>query len=54
MEEAEGYKRLLELKEPTFTVEQIAAKVGKTPTYIAARLKLTDGTGRVGCGAHRL
>jgi hypothetical protein len=29
MEEAEGYKRLLELSEPTYTVEQIAAKVGK-------------------------
>lgn len=42
MEEAEGYKRLLELKEPTFTVEQIAAKVGKTAAYITARLKLTD------------
>ena len=42
MEEAEGYKRLLELKEPTFTVEQIAAKVGKTPAYITTRLKLTD------------
>jgi len=42
MEEAEGYKRLLELMEPTFTVEQIAAKVGKTPAYITTRLKLTD------------
>ena len=42
MEEAEGYKRLLELKEPTFSVEQIAAKVGKTPAYITTRLKLTD------------
>jgi ParB family transcriptional regulator, chromosome partitioning protein len=30
------------LKEPTFTVEQIAAKVGKTPAYITTRLKLTD------------
>jgi ParB family chromosome partitioning protein len=42
MEEAEGYKRLLSLTEPTYTVEQIAAKVGKTPVYIATRLKLTD------------
>ena len=42
MEEAEGYKRLLALTEPTYTVEQIAAKVGKTPAYIATRLKLTD------------
>ena len=42
MEEAEGYKRLLALAEPTYTAEQIAAKVGKTPSYIATRLKLTD------------
>lgn len=42
MEEAEGYKRLLDLKDPTFTVEQIAAKVGKTPAYVTTRLKLTD------------
>ena len=42
MEEAEGYKRLLSLAEPTYTIEQIAAKVGKTPAYIATRLKLTD------------
>ena len=42
MEEAEGYKRLLSLTEPTYTVEQIAAKVGKTPVYITTRLKLTD------------
>ncbi len=42
MEEAEGYKRPLSLAEPTYTVEQIAAKVGKTPAYITTRLKLTD------------
>jgi ParB family transcriptional regulator, chromosome partitioning protein len=42
MEEAEGYKRLLALTEPTYTVEQIATRVGKTPGYIATRLKLTD------------
>jgi ParB family transcriptional regulator, chromosome partitioning protein len=42
MEEAEGYKRLLLLTEPTYTIEQIAAKVGKTPTYITTRLKLTE------------
>lgn len=42
MEEAEGYKRLLSLAEPSYTVEQIAAKVGKTPAYITTRLKLTD------------
>jgi ParB family chromosome partitioning protein len=42
MDEAEGYKRLLSLAEPTYTIEQIAAKVGKTPVYIATRLKLTE------------
>jgi ParB family chromosome partitioning protein len=42
MEEAEGYKRLLTLDEPTYSIEQIAAKVGKTPVYIAQRLKLTE------------
>lgn len=42
MEEAEGYKRLLLLTDPTYTVEQIAAKVGKTPAYITTRLKLTE------------
>jgi len=42
MEEAEGYKRLLTLAEPTYTVEQIAAKVGKSPAYITTRLKLTE------------
>jgi len=42
MEEAEGYKRFLSLSEPTYTVEQIAAKVGKAPGYIVTRLKLTE------------
>ena len=42
MEEAEGYKRLLDLAEPTYTVEQIAAKVGKSPAYVTTRLKLTE------------
>ena len=42
MEEAQGFKRLLLLTEPNYTVEQIAAKVGKTPAYITTRLKLTE------------
>ncbi len=42
MEEAEGYKRLLDLEEPKYSIEQIAAKVGKTPVYIAQRVKLTE------------
>ena len=42
MEEAQGFRALLDLEEPKYTVEQIAAKVGKTPAFIATRLKLTD------------
>lgn len=42
MEEAEGYKRLLDLEEPKYSIEQIAAKVGKSSGYIAQRLKLTE------------
>jgi ParB family transcriptional regulator, chromosome partitioning protein len=44
MEEAQGFKALLNLDEPKYTVELIAAKVGKTPAYIAQRLKLIDLT----------
>jgi ParB family transcriptional regulator, chromosome partitioning protein len=42
MEEAEGFARLLALDEPKYTIEQIAARVGKQPSFIAARLKLMD------------
>ena len=42
MEEARGLKGLLDLEEPKYTVEQIAAKMGKTPAYVTTRLKLTD------------
>ncbi|MEI9979960.1 MAG: chromosome partitioning protein ParB [Edaphobacter sp.] len=30
------------MEEPKYSIEQIAAKVGKTPVYIAQRLKLTE------------
>jgi ParB family chromosome partitioning protein len=30
------------LDEPKYSIEQIAAKVGKTPVFVASRLKLTD------------
>jgi ParB family chromosome partitioning protein len=33
---------LLDLDEPKYSIEQIAAKVGKTPVFVASRLKLTD------------
>ena len=42
LEEAQGFAALLKLDDPKYSVEQIAAKCGKTPAYIAARLKLTE------------
>ncbi|HVW79049.1 MAG TPA: ParB/RepB/Spo0J family partition protein [Alloacidobacterium sp.] len=42
LEEAQGFAALLKLDEPKYSIEQIAAKCGKTPAYIAARLKLTE------------
>lgn len=42
LEEARGMRALLELDEPKYSIEQIAAKTGKTPAYCASRLKLTD------------
>jgi len=42
MEEAQGFRALLDLEEPKYSIEQIAAKVGKSPVFIASRLKLSD------------
>ena len=42
MEEAQGFRALLDLDEPKYSIEQIAAKVGKTPVFVASRLKLTE------------
>jgi ParB family chromosome partitioning protein len=42
MEEAEGFARLLALEEPKYSIEQISAKVGKQPSFVASRLKLVD------------
>ena len=42
MEEAQGLRALLELEEPKYSIEQIAAKTGKSAVYCAARLKLTE------------
>jgi ParB family chromosome partitioning protein len=44
MEEAEGFARLLALEEPKYSIEQIAAKVGKHPSFVASRLKMIDLT----------
>jgi ParB family chromosome partitioning protein len=42
MEEAEGFARLLALDEPKYSIEQISARVGKSPVFVASRLKLVD------------
>jgi len=42
MEEAEGFARLLALEEPKYSIEQISARVGKLPSFVASRLKLVD------------
>jgi ParB family chromosome partitioning protein len=42
LEEAQGFHALLQLEEPKYSVEQIAAKVGKNPTYVATRIRLTE------------
>jgi ParB family chromosome partitioning protein len=42
MEEAQGLRALLDLDEPKYSIEQIAAKVGKSPVFVASRLKLAD------------
>lgn len=40
MEEAEGYQRLLDSAERKYSVEDIAAKVGKSKAYVYGRMKL--------------
>ena len=40
LEEAQGFKALLNLEDPKYSIEQIAAKVGKTPAYCAAASSL--------------
>jgi ParB family chromosome partitioning protein len=42
LEEAQGFAALLRLEEPKYSIEQIAAKCAKSPSFIASRLKLTE------------
>jgi ParB family transcriptional regulator, chromosome partitioning protein len=42
LDEAHGYARLLALDEPKYSIELIAAKCGKHPGYVLARLRLTE------------
>ena len=42
LEEAQGFRALLNLDEPKYSVEQIAAKTGKSAAYVTTRHKLTE------------
>jgi ParB family chromosome partitioning protein len=42
MEEATGFRALLNLEEPKYSIEQISVRTGKTPAFVASRLKLTE------------
>src|ERR1017187_4460782 len=42
MEEAQGFRALLNLEEPKYSIEQISARTAKTPVFVAQRLKLTE------------
>lgn len=42
LDEARGFATLLQLDEPKYSIELIAAKCGKVPAYVAGRLKLND------------
>jgi ParB family transcriptional regulator, chromosome partitioning protein len=42
LHEAAGFRALLDLEEPKYCIEQISARTGKKPAYIAAHLKLTE------------
>jgi ParB family chromosome partitioning protein len=42
LEEAQGFKALLALDDPKYSIEQIGAKVGKSPAYVAQRVRLTE------------
>jgi ParB-like chromosome segregation protein Spo0J len=35
LEEAQGFRALLDLDEPKYSIEQIAAKVGKSAVFVA-------------------
>jgi ParB family chromosome partitioning protein len=42
LDEAQGFAALMRLEEPKYSIEQIGAKVGKNPVYVAARLRLVE------------
>ncbi len=42
LEEAQGFRALLDLPDQQYNVSRIAERAGKTPAYVAGRLKLTE------------
>ncbi len=40
LDEAQGYAALIQLEPDTYTVEAIAARVGRSPAYVSGRLRL--------------
>src|SRR5207248_7527835 len=40
LDEAKGYAALIQLEPDTYTVEAIAARVGRSPAYVSGRLRL--------------
>jgi ParB family transcriptional regulator, chromosome partitioning protein len=40
LDEAQGYAALIELQPDTYTVENIASRVGRSPQYVSGRLRL--------------
>jgi len=42
LDEAQGFAVLMRLEEPKYSIEQVSAKCGKGPAYVAARLRLTE------------
>ncbi len=42
LEESLGFKALMQLGEPTYTIASIAARAGKSEAYVQGRIKLAD------------
>lgn len=42
LEEAHGFRALLDLPDQPFTIATVASKAGKSPQYVAGRLRLTE------------
>ena len=42
LEEAMGFRSLLELKDPKYTMASLAARAGKSEAYVLGRIKLTE------------